>query len=116
MTDKERKELKEQLSKKLKGYSNLSKLARAAGAITIGGAAVTAPLLFDMPFPFSQLAVEAAIVHVDIPDVTITSNDDFGLDLDDGGVDVGFNNDATGTAFAYGNNGARACWQKCLTG
>jgi hypothetical protein len=44
MTSTERKAIKEQLNEQLKGYSTVSKLARAAGATVIVGSAVTAPL------------------------------------------------------------------------
>jgi hypothetical protein len=70
MTDKERKAIKEQLNDQLKGYSTVSKLARAAGATVIVGSAVTAPLI-DLPLPFVAESVEAAVVTGSVG-ITIT--------------------------------------------
>jgi hypothetical protein len=107
MTDKEPKALSEQLTEKLKGYSTLSKLARAAGAGVIGGAAVTAPLFVAEP-------TDSAIIHKDIVNVMLSgTNGTLSLDIDDGGADLRFRllfsvSTSSTLAFASGLGGGSA--------
>ena len=104
MTDKERKELKEQLSEKLKGYSAVSKLARVAGAGVIGGTALAAPLFLDMPVPVMLSDAAATIVSGTINTTFTAPFANFPIDIDGYGPDFGIRLGVPSAQIGYGGS------------